>query len=43
MRDETPHFYGRRKGRRLRTTMRELLEQRLPELRFVPNIRRGAV
>ena len=36
MRDETPHFYGRRKGRRLRTTMRDLLEQRLPELRFSP-------
>ena len=37
MRDETPHFYGRRKGRRLRTTMRDLLEQRLPELRFRPD------
>ena len=37
VRDETPHFYGRRKGRRLRTTMREMLEQRLPELRFRPD------
>ena len=36
MRDETLNFYGRRKGRRLRTTMRDLLEQRLPELRFSP-------
>lgn len=36
LRDETPHFYGRRKGRRLRTTMRDLLEKRLPELRFRP-------
>ena len=36
MRDETPHFYGRRKGRRLRTNMREMLERRLPELRFRP-------
>ena len=38
MRDETPHFYGRRKGRKLRKTMQELMAQRLPELRLRPDM-----
>ena len=38
MRDDTPHFYGRRKGRKLRKTMQELMAQRLPELRFRPDM-----
>ena len=33
---EKLQFYGRRKGRPLRRTMRELLETRLPEIRFDP-------
>ena len=32
-----PHFYGRRKGRRLRATMQGLLAQRLPKLRYDPS------
>lgn len=30
------HFYGRRKGRKLRTTMQRLLDERLPSLRYDP-------
>jgi len=33
---ETLQFYGRRKGRPLRPTMRDMLETRLPALRFDP-------
>ena len=29
-----PHFYGRRKGRKLRTTMQGLLDEQLPLLRY---------
>ena len=35
-RAETPHFYGRRRGRKLRVTMQQLLDTRLPELRLDP-------
>ena len=35
-RAETPHFYGRRRGRKLRATMQQLLDTRLPELRLDP-------
>lgn len=34
---EKLQFYGRRKGRPLRRTMREMLETRLPALRFDPD------
>ena len=36
MTGETPHFYGRRRGRKLRSTMQKLMDTRLPELRFDP-------
>ena len=36
-RAETPHFYGRRRGRKLRTTMQQLLDTRLPVLRLDPD------
>ena len=35
-RAETPHFYGRRRGRKLRGTMQQILDTRLPELRLDP-------
>ena len=35
-RAETLHFYGRRRGRKLRVTMQRLLDTRLPELRLDP-------
>ena len=31
-----PHFYGRRKGRKLRAAMQGLLDERLPTLRYDP-------
>lgn len=34
--DYGPHFYGRRKGRKLRTTMQGLLDEQLPKLRYDP-------
>lgn len=33
---QAPHFYGRRKGRKLRATMQGLLDARLPALRYDP-------
>lgn len=36
MAPDTPHFYGRRKGRRLRPTMQGLMERQLPALRLDP-------
>lgn len=33
---EKPHFYGRRRGRKLRVTMQQLLDTRLPQLRLDP-------
>ena len=35
-RAETPHFYGRRRGRKLRVSMQQLLDTRLPKLRLDP-------
>ena len=35
-RAETPHFHGRRRGRKLRVTMQQLLDTRLPKLRLDP-------
>ena len=35
-RADTPHYYGRRRGRKLRVSMRQLLDKRLPELRLDP-------
>ena len=37
-RAETSHFYGRRRGRKLRVTMQQLLDTRLPELRLDPTV-----
>lgn len=36
MSGENPHFYGRRRGRKLRSTMQQLMDTRLPELRLDP-------
>jgi len=33
---DKPHFYGRRRGRKLRSTMQGLLELQLPRLRYEP-------
>lgn len=37
-----PHFYGRRKGRKLRSTMQGLLDEQLPRLRYQPARQPGA-
>ena len=34
--DDKPNFYGRRRGRRLRTSMQDLYDRNLPGLRFDP-------